>query len=144
MTTESTQEREAERERIRKLIPANQGESATAGVNHLSVFSKDLEVTAEFCYQVLGMPVVNISANRDVVDSSHMNIHIGNDTMFSFFDCPDVPLLRRKAPEGVGGIMHSAQPMKKECLAGVETKLKARRVKYQDIGGRCTSKTPTV
>ena len=81
------------------------------------------------------MSVVNISANRDVADSSHMNIHIGNDTMFSSFDFPDVSRLRRKTPEGVGGIMRIALPMKKECLAGVETKPKARRVKYQDSGG---------
>ena len=142
MTTESTQQTDAKRERIRRLIPADPGEPATAGVNHLAVFAKDLEVTAEFYSEVLGMPVVNISPNRDVAESSHMNIHIGNGTMLSFFDFPHVPRLTRKAPEGVGGIMHIALPMKKELLAGVEDKLKARRVKYQEIGGALYFKDP--
>ena len=135
MTTVTNQEMEAKRERIRRLIPADPGESATAGVNHLAVFAKDLEVTAEFYSDVLGMPVVNVTANRDVAESTHMNVHIGNGTMLSFFDFPHVPRLRRRAPEGVGGIMHIALPMKQDRLAGVENKLKARRVKYQQIGG---------
>ena len=88
------------------------------------------------------MPVVNISANRDVADSSHMNIHIGNGTNLSFFDFPHVPRLRRRAPEGVGGIMHIALPMDKGRLAGVMEKLDARRVKYQDIGGSIYFKDP--
>ena len=142
MTTESSQELEAKRERIRRLIPADPGPSATGGVNHLAVFAKDLEATAEFYSDVLGMPVVNISANRDVADSSHMNIHIGNGTNLSFFDFPHVPRLRRRAPEGVGGIMHIALPMDKGRLAGVMEKLDARRVKYQDIGGSIYFKDP--
>ena len=142
MTTESTREMEAKWERIRRLIPADPGESATAGVNHMAVFAKDLEVTAEFYGDVLGMPVVNISANRDAAESSHMNIHIGNGTMLSFFDFPHVPRLRRKAPEGVGGIMHIALPMGKARLVGVEAKLKARRVDYREIGGSLYFKDP--
>ena len=136
MTTESTQQTDAKRERIRRLIPADPGEPATAGVNHLAVFAKDLEVTAELSSEVLGMPVVNISPNRYVAESSHMNIHIGNGTMRSFFDFPHVPRLTRKAPEGVGGIMHIALPMKKELVAGAEDKTKSRRVRYREnVGG---------
>ncbi|PKB78589.1 MAG: hypothetical protein BZY88_17645 [SAR202 cluster bacterium Io17-Chloro-G9] len=142
MTTEMAQEMEAKRERIRRLIPADPGESATAGVNHLAVFAKDLEVTAEFYSGVLGMPVVNVTANRDVAESTHMNIHIGNGTMLSFFDFPHVPRQRRKAPEGVGGIMHIALPMNTERLDGVEEKLKVRHVKYQQIGGSLYFKDP--
>ncbi len=142
MTTESGQEMEAKRERIRRLIPADSGVSATAGVNHLAVFAKDLEVTAEFYAEVLEMPVVNISANRDVADSSHMNIHIGNGTNLSFFDFPQVPRLRRRAPEGVGGIMHIAMPMDKDRLTNVVEKLKSRGVKYQEIGGSIYFKDP--
>lgn len=102
----------------------------------------DLEVTAEFYGDVLGMLVVNMSANRDVAESSHMNIHIGNGTMLSFCDFPHVPRLRRKAPEGVAGIMHIALPMRGERLPGVEAKPKARRVKYQEIGGSMYFKDP--
>ena len=142
MTTESAREMEAKQERIRQLIQADLGESATAGVNHLAVFAMDLEVTAEFYGDVLGMLVVNMSANRDVAESSHMNIHIGNGTMLSFCDFPHVPRLRRKAPEGVGGIMHIALPMRGERLPGVEAKPKARRVKYQEICGSMYFKDP--
>ena len=142
MTTESSQELEAKRERISRRIPADLGPSATAGVNHLAVFAKDLEATAEFYAEVLGMPVVNISANRDAADSSHMNIHIGSGTNLSFFDFPHVPRLRRRAPEGVGGIMHIALPMEKERLARVVENLDARRVKFQDIGGSIYFKDP--
>jgi hypothetical protein len=81
----------AKRERIRRSIPTGPGPSATAGVNHLAVFAKDLEATAKFYADVLGLPVVNISANLDVADSSHMNIRIGNGTNLSFFDFPPFP-----------------------------------------------------
>ena len=142
MTTESNQELEAKRERIRRRIPADPGPSATAGVNHLAVFAKDLEATAEFYAEVLGMPVVNISANRDAADSTHMNIHIGSGTNLSFFDFPHVPRLLRRAPEGVGGIMHIAMPMEKSRLPGVSEKLTARRVKFQEIDGSLYFKDP--
>ena len=142
MTTKTTQDLEAKRERIRRLIPADPGESATAGVNHLAVFAKDLEVTAEFYSVVLGMPVVNVTANRDVAESTHMNVHIGSGTMVSFFDFPHVPRLRKRAPEGVGGIMHLALPMKQKRLAAVLDKLKGRRVKHQQIGGSLYFKDP--
>ncbi len=125
------------------MIPADSGVSATSGVNHLAVFAKDLEVTAEFYAEVLDMPVVNISANRDVADSSHMNIHIGNGTNLSFFAFPQVPRLRRRAPEGVGGIMHIAMPLDKDRLTHVVEKLKSRRVDIRRSAGRFTSKTPT-
>ena len=111
-------------------------------MNHLAVFAKDLEATAAFYSDVMGMPVVSVTANRDVPESTHMNVHVGNGTCLSFFDFPHVPRLRRRAPEGVGGIMHVALPISAERLAVVKERLDQRRVKYQEVGGSLYLKDP--
>ena len=142
MTTESSQELEAKRERIRRLIPADPGPSATAGVNHLAVFTKDLEATADFYSEIMGMPVIRVTANRDAEDSTHMNVDIGSGTSLAFFDFPHVPRLRRRAPEGVGNVMHIALPISQERFDQVKGRLDKNRVKYQVIGGSLYLKDP--
>ena len=133
---------EARRERLHRWIRQSKRQSTTQGVNHVAVFAKDLEATAAFYTEVLGMPVINISANRDVPESTHMNVDIGNNMMLSFFDFPHVSRLRRRAPEGAGGVMHIAIAISPERLIEVTERLVNNRVKYQEIGGSLYIKDP--
>ena len=133
---------EAKRDRLRQWIPEDKRASATGGVDHLAVFAKDLEATAAFYSEVMGMPVVNVTSNRDVPESTHMNVLVGNGTCLSFFDFPHVPRLRRRAPEGVGGVMHVALPISQGHLEVVKERLDARRVKYQEVGRSLYLKDP--
>ena len=89
---------EAKRERLRAMIPQGAADAATGGVDHVAVFAKDLEQTARFYSNVMGMPVTRVNANRDVAESTHMNVAIGNGMTLAFFDFPDVPRLQRRAP----------------------------------------------
>ena len=88
-------------------------------MNHLAVFARDLEATAAFYNDVLGMPVVSVTGNRDVPESTHMNIAM----TFAFFDFPHVPRLQRKAPEGVGNVMPVALTISPSRLKGVKDML---------------------
>ena len=135
MTTPTSQDLEQKRARLRQRIPSVAQQSPTRGIDHLAVFAKDLEATAEFYSQVMGMAVVNVTANRDVPESTHMNVDLGNGTMISFFDFPHVRRLQRRTPEGVGGIMHIALPIAPDRLEEVKGNLSRNRVKYQEIGG---------
>ena len=65
MTT-SNNKTEAMRKRLRSLILAGGKDGPTQGVNHIAVFAKDLEATAKFYDEIMDMPVIRISANRDV------------------------------------------------------------------------------
>jgi hypothetical protein len=67
---------------------------------------------------------------------------LGNGMQLSFFDFPHVPRLRRRAPEGVGGIMHIALAISGERLTQVKTLLGQHQVKYQEIGGSVYLKDP--
>ncbi len=142
MTTSTEQDLEEKRGRLRQWIPAAHQESVTLGVDHVAVFAKDLEATAAFYTQVMGMPVVNVTANRDVPESTHMNVAVGNGVQLSFFDFPHVPRLRRRAPEGVGGVMHIALGISRERLTQVKASLDQQRVKYQEVGGSLYLKDP--
>src|SRR5918999_5161355 len=73
MTT-SMRELEQKRTRLRQWIPEDKQESITRGVDHVAVFAKDLEATAAFYTNVLGLPVVSVTFNRDVPESTHMNV----------------------------------------------------------------------
>ena len=79
---------DAMRERLRKLIPEGGKDGPTQGVNHIAVFAKDLETTAKFYEEIMDMPVVSVSPNRDVEESTHMNVAIGNGMRLSFIRFP--------------------------------------------------------
>ncbi len=142
MTTSTQQELDDRRGRLRQWIPAADQESVTRGVDHVAVFARDLEATAAFYTQVMGMPVVNVTANRDVPESTHMNVAVGNGVQLSFFDFPDVPRLRRRAPEGVGGVMHIALGISRERYVLVKAGLDQHRVEYREVGGSLYLKDP--
>lgn len=142
MTTSAADELEAKRQRLQSRIPSGIEDASTKGVNHIAVFAKDLEATAEFYSEIMGMPVIGVTANRDVTDSTHMNVDIGSGTSLAFFDFPHVPRLRRKAPEGVGNVMHIALPISQELFDQLKGRLDKNRVKYQVIGGSLYLKDP--
>ena len=142
MTTITAADLEAKRDRLKKWIPEGQSQASTQGMNHVAIFAKDLEATAAFYTEVMGMPVVRVTANRDAVDSTHMNVDMGNGMTFAFFDFPHVGRLQRKAPEGVGGIMHIALVIEKEKREEIKTRLQQRRIDFQEIGGGVYLKDP--
>jgi len=88
------------------------------------------------------MPVVRVTANRDVEDSTHMNVDMGNGMTFAFFDFPHVSRLQRKAPEGVGGIMHIALVIDKDKREEIKGRLQQRRIDFQEIGGAVYLRDP--
>ena len=142
MTTSSESDLDQKRARLRKWIPEGQAEASTKGMNHVAIFVKDMEATAEFYSSVMGMPVVRVTANRDAADSTHMNVDMGNGMTFAFFDFPHVSRLQRRAPEGVGGIMHIALVIDRDRREEIKKRLEQRRVKFQEIGGGLYLKDP--
>lgn len=133
---------EERRERLRGMIPAGAKDGPTEGVNHIAVFAKDLEKTAVFYSEIMDMPVIRVTANRDASDSTHMNVAIGNGMSLAFFDFPNVPRLQRKAPEGVGNVMHIALPIAQRTFDELKGRLDKNRVKYQEVGGSLYVKDP--
>ena len=125
----------AMRERLRSLIPEDGKDGPTQGVNHIAVFAKDLEATAKFYGEIMDMPVIGIAPNRDVAESTHMNVAIGNGMSLAFFDFPHVPRLQRKAPEGVGNVMHIALPIAKDIFMKIKGRCDRNKIKYQEVGG---------
>lgn len=142
MATPTAGELEQKRASLRRWIPQATRASATGGVDHVAVFAKDLEATAAFYSEVMGMPVVRITPNRDVPESTHMNVDVGNGMTLAFFDFPHVPRLRRRSPEGVGGVMHLALGIGRERLEDVKRRLGQHRVKYQEAGRSLYLKDP--
>ena len=141
MTT-SNSPTDAMRERLRKLIPEGGKDGPTQGVNHIAVFAKDLETTAKFYEEIMDMPVVSVAPNRDVEESTHMNVAIGNGMRLSFFDFPHVPRLRKKAPEGVGNVMHIALPIARNSFLDIKGRCDQAKIKYQEVGGVIYVKDP--
>ena len=133
---------DAMRERLRKLIPEGGRDGPTQGVNHIAVFAKDLETTAKFYEEIMDMPVVSVAPNRDVEESTHMNVAIGNGMPLSFFDFPHVPRLRKKAPEGVGNVMHIALPIVRNSFLDIKGRCDPAKIKYQEVGGAIYVKDP--
>ena len=142
MTTSTNRELEEKRAHLRRWVPAESKASVTQGVNHVAVYAKDLDATAEFYTRVMGMPVINVIDNRDVPESTHMNVDVGGGMALSFFDFPHIPRLRRRAPEGVGNVMHIALGISQARYAEVKASLDKNRVKYEEVGGSLYIKDP--
>ena len=64
--TPTKQEIDERRARLRRWIPEKKGQSVTRGVNHVAVFAKEMEATAAFYTDIMGMPVINVASHRDV------------------------------------------------------------------------------
>lgn len=133
---------EERQESLRRWIPTGGQNDTSQGVNHIAVFSKDLEATAAFYNDVLGMPVVQVTSNRDVEESTHMNVSIGGGVRLSFFDFPHVPRLQKPSPEGVGGVMHIAIGMTAGQKSDAVRSLTEHTIEFRDIGGSLYFKDP--
>ena len=142
MTAPTWQELDEKRARLSRWIPEGTEGSVAQGVNHVAVYAKDLEATAAFYTEAMGMPVINVTDNRDVPESTHMNVDVGGGMALSFFDFPHIPRLQRRAPEGVGNVMHVALSISSERYAEVKSRLDRHRVKYQEVGGSLYVKDP--
>lgn len=143
MTTAISQEElEAKRERLRRWVRAGRSRSASRGINHVAIFAKDLEATAEFYTRVMGMPVVEVLPNRDVPESTHMNVDVGGGMRLSFFDFPHIRRLQRRAPEGVGNVMHVALAVSPSRKAAIKKRLDRYKVRYQEVAGSIYLKDP--
>ena len=142
MPVETKKQMLARRERVKRWIPDGASESATRGVNHVAVFARDLEATARFYTEVMGMPVIEVIDNRDEAQSTHMNINIGGGMMLSFFDFPHVPRLRRRAPEGIGNVMHIAIDITEERKSEIKARLVAQNVPHMEMEGSVYIKDP--
>lgn len=135
MTTQSHDELETRREALRRWIPERPYKPLTQGINHTAVFALDLEETARFYTEILGMHVMGVAANRDEPGSTHITIDIGNGSALSFFDFPHVDRLTKVAPEGGGNAMHVAMPISRKNLAIVKDRLDAAGAEYEEAGG---------
>jgi hypothetical protein len=71
-----------------------------------------------------------------------MNVAIGNGMRLSFFDFPHVPRLQRKAPEGVGNVMHIALPIARDIFLEIKGRCDRNKTKYQEVGGAIYVKDP--
>ena len=74
MTRPMSEEMHQKRERLSRWIPTETRDSVTRGVNHVAVYCKDLDETARFYTEIMGMPLINVIDNRDVPESTHMNV----------------------------------------------------------------------
>ncbi len=135
MTTESQDDLEARREALRRWVPERPYKALTQGINHTAVFALDLEETARFNTEVLGMHVMGDAPNRDEPGSTHITVDIGNGSALSFFDFPHVERLTKVAPEGGGNAMHVATPISRKNMAFVRERLDAAGAEYQEAGG---------
>lgn len=142
MPVETNKQMLDRRERLRRWIPQNSGESSTRGANHIAVFARDLDATARFYTEVMGMPVIEVIGNLDEAQSTHMNVNIGGGMMLSFFDFPHVPRLRRRAPEGTGNVMHIAIDVTEERKAEIKARLAAADVPHMEMEGSVYIKDP--
>ncbi len=135
-------ELKSKRERLRALAPEHSRKPPTQGINHAAIFARDLDETAEFYGNVMGMDVIGVAPNRDEPGSTHMTVDVGHGQMISFFDFPHVPRLQEPAPEGVGNVMHLALPISRKLYAQVKGRLDDQGIDYQEAGGSLYVKDP--
>ena len=142
MTKSAHDQMMEKRARLSQWIPKEPEQSVTQGVNHVAVYCKDMEETARFYTEIMGMPVINVMDNRDVPESTHMNVDVGNGMAFSFFDFPHIPRLQEFATEGVGNVMHVALPISRQRYAEVKARLDSNGVEYEEVGGSIYVRDP--
>lgn len=142
MTRPMSEETRQKRERLSRWIPTETKDSVTKGVNHVAVYCKDLDETARFYTDIMGMPLINVIDNRDVPESTHMNVDIGNGMALSFFDFPHIPRLNEFATEGVGNLMHIALSISRTRYDEVKSRLDENAIVYEEVGGSIYVRDP--
>ncbi len=122
---------EARREALRRahLKPKRQRAATSArGVHHLALICSDLERTIQFYTEVLGFPLVELFANRDLPSSTHFFFDIGHGNFLAFFDFPEHPM--PPTQESVGGMHHVAIAVPPDQYEGIRARLDARGISY--------------
>lgn len=70
---------------------------AYAGLNHLALVTNDMDKTVRFYRDVLGMPLVGTTGNKDTgYPYRHYFLSIGRGASIAFFEWPEVELPDRK------------------------------------------------
>ena len=68
-----------------------------AGLNHLALVTNDMDTTVRFYRDVLGMPLVGTTGNRDEnYPHRHYFLSLGRGAAIAFFEWKDVELPPRK------------------------------------------------
>jgi catechol 2,3-dioxygenase-like lactoylglutathione lyase family enzyme len=130
MSTDLAQ-REAERERIRRLHLRPAGErpaSSARGVHHTALISSDVEQTVRFYQDVLEFPLTEVIENRDYPGSTHFFFDLGNGNLLAFFDFPGLDVGPYR--EVLGGLHHVAISVEAERWAHLVGNMEAAGVEH--------------
>ena len=133
-----TDDIQAKRQRLQKMVETELS-TPTEGVNHVAVIVLELERSVRFYTEVLGMTLTSVAPNRDEPRSTHANIALGQGTMLSLFDFPNVT---HQAVEGVGGLMHLALSLPRQRFEKIEGSLNANKISYERIHDSIYFKDP--
>jgi catechol 2,3-dioxygenase-like lactoylglutathione lyase family enzyme len=124
-------EREAERERIRRLHLRPAGErpaSSARGVHHTALISSDVEQTVRFYQDVLEFPLTEVIENRDYPGSTHFFFDLGNGNLLAFFDFPGLDV--GPYAEVLGGLHHVAISVEPQRWTHLVQNLEAAGVEH--------------
>jgi glyoxylase I family protein len=102
--------------------------STARGSHHLALICSDIERTIKFYTEVLGFPLVELFANRDLPSSTHFFFDIGNGNLLAFFDFPEDPMPATR--ESIGGMHHIAIAVHPESFGTIRAKLDDLHIEY--------------
>lgn len=122
---------DAKRETLKRtyLKPkADRAETTARGIHHLALICSDIERTIQFYTEVLGFPLVELFANRDLPSSTHFFFDLGHGNFLAFFDFPEHPM--PPTQESTGGMHHIAIAVHPEHYNAIRQRLDERRIEY--------------
>ncbi len=122
---------EARREALRRtyLKPRAERPAPSArGAHHVALICSDVERTIRFYTEVLGFPLVELFANRDLPSSTHFFFDIGHGNLLAFFDFPEHPMPPTR--ESIGGLHHLAISVPPEQYEAIRQRLDQLGISY--------------
>ena len=121
---------EAERRRIRaEYLREDRPPSSARGVQHVALFSSNVERTVRFYQELLEFPLTEIIENRDFPGSNHFFFDLGHGNLLAFFDFPGLEL--GPYEEVLGGLHHLAISVEPEQWRRLKTKLEQAEVAHE-------------